>query len=199
MTVGSRSRNTALSTCFPDPVSLKKVPKEESICSVVLLLRVILSGWILWFPTTIAPLDSNLATMDRNTLLLDRKRKEKEGLQDLEITVNVDIYSWHPFNQATICDSLLESTGNTFFVKIGSPGWREMYFRADVRHVSPISSILTAMPLQVRLEASHPSHSTASPLKPRLINHAVQSCGQVLNRKDTTAHLTQYLREKVSY
>lgn len=32
MTVGSRSTNTALGTCFPEPVSLKKVPKEESVC-----------------------------------------------------------------------------------------------------------------------------------------------------------------------
>jgi hypothetical protein len=30
MTVGSRSTNTALGTCFPEPVSLKNVLKESS-------------------------------------------------------------------------------------------------------------------------------------------------------------------------
>ena len=46
MTVGSRSTNTALGTCFPAPVSLKKVLKESSPPPMVLSLGILPSGWI---------------------------------------------------------------------------------------------------------------------------------------------------------
>ena len=46
MTVGSRSTNTALGTCFPAPVSLKKVLKESSPPPMVLSLGIWPSGWI---------------------------------------------------------------------------------------------------------------------------------------------------------
>ena len=39
-TVGSRSINTALGTCFPAPVSLKKVLKESSPPPIVLSLGI---------------------------------------------------------------------------------------------------------------------------------------------------------------
>ena len=45
-TVGSKSTNTALGTCFPAPVSLKKVLKESSPPPMVLSLGIWPSGWI---------------------------------------------------------------------------------------------------------------------------------------------------------
>ena len=45
-TVGSRSTNTALGTCFPAPVSLKKVLNESSPPPMVLSLGIWPSGWI---------------------------------------------------------------------------------------------------------------------------------------------------------
>ena len=44
MTVGSRSTNTALGTCLPAPVSLKKVLKESSPPPIVLSLGIWPSG-----------------------------------------------------------------------------------------------------------------------------------------------------------
>merc|ERR550534_2971865 len=44
MTVGSRSTNTALGTCLPDPVSAKKVWKESSPKALSLGMQP--SGWI---------------------------------------------------------------------------------------------------------------------------------------------------------
>lgn len=46
ITVGSRSTNTARGTCFPAPVSLKKVLKESSPPPMVLSLGICPSGWI---------------------------------------------------------------------------------------------------------------------------------------------------------
>ena len=46
MTVGSRSTNTALGTCLPAPVSLKKVLKESSPPPIVLSLGIWPSGWM---------------------------------------------------------------------------------------------------------------------------------------------------------
>lgn len=46
MTAGSRSTNTARGTCFPEPVSLKKVLKESSPPPMVLSLGILPSGWI---------------------------------------------------------------------------------------------------------------------------------------------------------
>ncbi len=46
MTVGSRSTKTALGTCLPAPVSLKKVLKESSPPPMVLSLGIWPSGWI---------------------------------------------------------------------------------------------------------------------------------------------------------
>ncbi|KAG7257605.1 hypothetical protein CRUP_014654 [Coryphaenoides rupestris] len=46
MTVGSRSTNTALGTCFPAPVSLKKVLKESSPPPMLLSLGIWPSGWM---------------------------------------------------------------------------------------------------------------------------------------------------------
>ena len=45
-TVGSKSTKTALGTCFPAPVSLKKVLKESSPPPMVLSLGIWPSGWI---------------------------------------------------------------------------------------------------------------------------------------------------------
>ena len=45
-TVGSRSTNKALGTCFPPPVSLKNVLKESSPPPSVLSLGIWPSGWI---------------------------------------------------------------------------------------------------------------------------------------------------------
>lgn len=45
MTVGSRSTNTARGTCFPVPLSLKKVEKESSCCCVASFSN-LPSGWI---------------------------------------------------------------------------------------------------------------------------------------------------------
>ena len=45
-TVGSKSTNTARGTCFPAPVSLKKVLKESSPPPMVLSLGIWPSGWI---------------------------------------------------------------------------------------------------------------------------------------------------------
>ena len=45
-TVGSRSTKTALGTCLPAPVSLKKVLKESSPPPMVLSLGIWPSGWI---------------------------------------------------------------------------------------------------------------------------------------------------------
>lgn len=137
--------------------------------------------------------------MDRNTLLLDRRRKEWDILHNLVIVLVSCIYLLAPFQQ---CHSLWFTFGVSkppFLVKICSTGWSQMYLRVDVMPVSPIPSILAAMPLQVRLEASHPSDSSPHPFKPRLkpSNHAVQLCGPVLNRKDTTSHLTKYLSKSL--
>lgn len=46
MTAGSRSTNTARGTCFPEPVSLKKVLKESSPPPMVLSLGILPSGWM---------------------------------------------------------------------------------------------------------------------------------------------------------
>jgi hypothetical protein len=46
ITVGSRSTKTHLGTCFPAPVSLKKVLKESSPPPMVLSLGIWPSGWI---------------------------------------------------------------------------------------------------------------------------------------------------------
>lgn len=46
MTVGSRSTKIALGTCFPAPVSLKKVLKESSPPPIVLSEGICPSGWI---------------------------------------------------------------------------------------------------------------------------------------------------------
>jgi len=46
MTEGSRSTNTARGTCFPEPVSLKKVLKESSPRPMVLSLGILPSGWM---------------------------------------------------------------------------------------------------------------------------------------------------------
>ena len=45
-TVGSKSTKTALGTCFPAPVSLKKVLKESSPPPMVLSEGIWPSGWI---------------------------------------------------------------------------------------------------------------------------------------------------------
>ena len=45
-TVGSRSTNNALGTCFPPPVSLKNVLKESSPPPSVLSLGIWPSGWM---------------------------------------------------------------------------------------------------------------------------------------------------------
>ncbi|KAG8234342.1 hypothetical protein J437_LFUL014794 [Ladona fulva] len=45
-TVGSKSTNTALGTCFPAPVSLKKVLKLSSPPPTVLSEGICPSGWI---------------------------------------------------------------------------------------------------------------------------------------------------------
>lgn len=77
MTVGSKSTNIALGTCFPEPVSLKKVPKEESTCSedaseesMDPMLQAI------QFPAGIAHLDASLANVDRNPLHQDGREEE---------------------------------------------------------------------------------------------------------------------------
>ena len=46
MTVGSKSTKTALGTCLPAPVSLKKVLKESSPPPMVLSLGIWPSGWM---------------------------------------------------------------------------------------------------------------------------------------------------------
>ena len=46
ITVGSKSTNTARGTCFPAPVSLKKVLKESSPPPMVLSLGIWPSGWM---------------------------------------------------------------------------------------------------------------------------------------------------------
>lgn len=46
MTGGSKSTNIALGTCFPEPVSLKKVPKEESACPEDASEEMMPPGWI---------------------------------------------------------------------------------------------------------------------------------------------------------